>query len=117
MAGLYLDPPVVAPGTAGRELVWRCATVRRALWRYLDGELEAADARDVETHCTVCAACELERASRAALQRLVRRARRDELDEVARARVSARIARALDAQGLSGPIDIPSATVRPGPGR
>lgn len=117
MSGLYLTHLPIAARDTQRPLAWRCASAKRALWAYLDRELLAEDARDLEAHLTICPACALEYSSRLALKKSLVRARTSSLGAAARRRLEARIDDALGAQGRNAPTDMPSVTVRPAPGR
>lgn len=62
--------------------VWRCRRVRRVLQAYLDGQVDAATAAEVERHLAACRRCGGEAAVYAEIRRaLARRGAR--VDEVA----------------------------------
>lgn len=110
--GLYSRTFRFARGTTGRELVWRCAAVRRALWAYIDSELAPDARRDVGVHLAVCAECALAYEERRALTRVLRERAPVLLSASARARILSRVA-----QGRSVPSVAPIAIARPAPGK
>jgi hypothetical protein len=92
MPGLYASTLRLEEGDATRELRWRCASVRRAIWPLLDGELCCEASADIAIHLQLCAACALEHAARLALHLSLRGGPSRHLSDAARRRILARVA-------------------------
>jgi anti-sigma factor RsiW len=104
MPGLFPTDFRLVDAAPERELVYRCAAVRRALWAWLDEELPLAAVKDLEAHLSICPACVIEARMRRELHRLLRRHAASvaaRLPDAARGRILARVAASTSARARS----------------